>query len=48
LKRPDPKGVLLGFAAYDEAVIREGLVQLAAALTRRSDRTVRGSKRQKV
>jgi len=48
LKVPDPKGVLLGFAAYDEAVIREGLVQLAAALTRRSDRTVRGSKRQKV
>lgn len=35
LKRPDPKGVLLGFAAFDEATIREGLVRLAAALTRR-------------
>lgn len=33
LKRPDPKGVLLGFAAYDETAIREGLVRLAAALT---------------
>ena len=39
LKRPDPKGVLLGFAAYDEAAIREGLVQLAAALSRRNIRT---------
>jgi len=41
LKRPDPKGVLLGFAAYDEVAIREGLVHLAAALSQRSDRTVR-------
>jgi GntR family transcriptional regulator / MocR family aminotransferase len=39
LKRPDPKGVLLGFAAYDEAAIREGLVRLAAALSRRNIRT---------
>jgi GntR family transcriptional regulator/MocR family aminotransferase len=39
LKRPDPKGVLLGFAAYDEAALREGLVQLAAALSRRNIRT---------
>lgn len=38
LKRPDPKGVLLGFAAFDEATIREGLVRLAAALSRRSVR----------
>lgn len=36
LKCPDPKGVLLGFAAFDEATIREGLVQLTAALSRRS------------
>src|ERR687889_245897 len=31
LKRPDPKGVLLGFAAFDEATIRAGLIRLAAA-----------------
>ncbi|HEY9285434.1 MAG TPA: PLP-dependent aminotransferase family protein [Pyrinomonadaceae bacterium] len=36
LKRPDPEGVLLGFAAFDEATIREGLARLAAALSRRS------------
>jgi GntR family transcriptional regulator/MocR family aminotransferase len=34
LKSPDPKGVLLGFAAFDEATIRAGLVKLAAALGR--------------
>lgn len=34
LKRPDPKGVLLGFAAFDEVTIREGLIQLAAGLSR--------------
>jgi GntR family transcriptional regulator/MocR family aminotransferase len=34
LKRPDPKGVILGFAAFDEATIREGLVRLAAAFSR--------------
>jgi GntR family transcriptional regulator / MocR family aminotransferase len=38
LKRPDPKGVLLGFAAFDEIAIRKGLVQLAAALDRRDVR----------
>jgi hypothetical protein len=31
-KRSDPKGVLLGFAAFDETLIRKGLLQLAAAL----------------
>jgi GntR family transcriptional regulator / MocR family aminotransferase len=36
LKRPDPKGVLLGFAAFDEATIRKGLIELAAALSRPS------------
>jgi GntR family transcriptional regulator / MocR family aminotransferase len=35
LKSPDPKGVLLGFAAFDEALIRAGLIRLAAALDRR-------------
>jgi GntR family transcriptional regulator/MocR family aminotransferase len=34
LKSPDPKGVLLGFAAFDEAAIRAGLINLAAALGR--------------
>jgi len=38
LRRPDPKGVLLGFAAFDESAIREGLVQLAAALDHRNAR----------
>jgi GntR family transcriptional regulator/MocR family aminotransferase len=33
LKRPDPKGVLLGFAAHTEAAIRRGLVRLAEALS---------------
>lgn len=32
LRRPDPKGVLLGFAAFDETALRRGIVQLAAAL----------------
>jgi GntR family transcriptional regulator/MocR family aminotransferase len=32
LKSPDPKGVLLGFAAFDEATIRAGLIKLEAAL----------------
>jgi len=32
LKRSDPKGLLLGFAAFDEAAIRKGLLQLRAAL----------------
>lgn len=38
LKRPDPNGVLLGFAAFDEATIRDGLGRLAAALSRRHAR----------
>lgn len=38
LKRPDPGGVLLGFAAFDEATIRRGLDRLAAALSRRNVR----------
>ena len=32
LKRHDPKGLLLGFAAFGDKAIREGVVQLAAAL----------------
>jgi GntR family transcriptional regulator/MocR family aminotransferase len=32
LKRPDLKGLLLGFAAFDETAIQKGLIQLAAAL----------------
>jgi len=36
LKRPDPKAVLMGFAAFDEKSIRKGLIQLAAALERRN------------
>ncbi|HEV7893857.1 MAG TPA: PLP-dependent aminotransferase family protein [Pyrinomonadaceae bacterium] len=38
LKRPDPKGVLLGFAAFDEATIRGAIDRLAAALSRRNVR----------
>lgn len=34
LKQPDPKGLLLGFAAFDEKTIRRGINQLAAALDR--------------
>ncbi|HWW74903.1 MAG TPA: PLP-dependent aminotransferase family protein [Pyrinomonadaceae bacterium] len=34
LKRPDPKGVLLGFAAFDEAAIRAGIIRLAESLSR--------------
>jgi len=36
LRRPDPKGLLLGFAAFDEAAIRKGLIQLAAALDQKA------------
>lgn len=36
--RPDPKGLLLGFAAFHEGAIRQGLVQLAAALSQRKFR----------
>ncbi len=32
LKRPDPKGLLLGFASFDAKAIREGVIRLAAAL----------------
>lgn len=32
LKAPDPKALLLGFAAFDENAIRTGLIRLAAAL----------------
>jgi GntR family transcriptional regulator/MocR family aminotransferase len=38
LKRPDPKGVILGFAAFDEATIRDGIGRLAAAFSRRNAR----------
>jgi GntR family transcriptional regulator/MocR family aminotransferase len=31
-RRPDPKALLLGFAAFDETAIRQGLVRLAQAL----------------
>lgn len=34
LKRPDPNGLVLGFAAFGEAAIRDGLVRLATALDR--------------
>lgn len=35
LKRPDPGGLLLGFAAFDEDAIRQGVRRLAAALERK-------------
>lgn len=38
LRGPDPNGLLLGFAAFDKATIRAGLVRLAAALGRRRAR----------
>jgi GntR family transcriptional regulator/MocR family aminotransferase len=34
LKRPDPKGLLLGFAAFDEKSILQGVIRLAATLDR--------------
>jgi GntR family transcriptional regulator/MocR family aminotransferase len=34
LKAKDPKGLLLGFAAFDEGEIRAGLIKLASALSR--------------
>jgi len=34
LKRSDPKGLLLGFAAFDEKAIHAGVTQLASALSR--------------
>jgi GntR family transcriptional regulator/MocR family aminotransferase len=33
-KRTDPKGVVLGFAAYPEPAIRKALIQLAKAFSR--------------
>ena len=38
LKRPDPEGLLLGFAAFDEMAIRKGLLQLATALEQKPAR----------
>ncbi|MFL6351214.1 MAG: PLP-dependent aminotransferase family protein [Bryobacteraceae bacterium] len=38
LTRHDPRGVLLGFAAFDEVTIREGLIKLSAGLSRPSVR----------
>jgi GntR family transcriptional regulator/MocR family aminotransferase len=35
LKRSDPRGLLLGFAAFDDRSIRQGVMQLAAALSGR-------------
>lgn len=35
-KRSDPKGLLLGFAAFHEATLRKAVIQLAAALSRKS------------
>jgi GntR family transcriptional regulator/MocR family aminotransferase len=43
LKQPDPKGVLLGFAAFDETSIRNGVLKLAAALDRKNPKG-RGSR----
>jgi len=43
VKRPDPKGLLLGFAAFDEAAIRSALVQLAAALSQPGAGTTRNA-----
>jgi GntR family transcriptional regulator/MocR family aminotransferase len=33
LRRPDPKALVLGFAAYDETAIKQGLIRLAKALS---------------
>jgi GntR family transcriptional regulator / MocR family aminotransferase len=33
-KRTDPQGVVLGFAAYPEPAIQNGLIQLAKAFSR--------------
>jgi GntR family transcriptional regulator/MocR family aminotransferase len=34
LERPDPNGLLLGFAAFDERLLRNASIQLAKALSR--------------
>jgi GntR family transcriptional regulator/MocR family aminotransferase len=39
LQRPDPKGLLLGFAAFDEAAIRRGVGKLASALGHKGTKT---------
>jgi GntR family transcriptional regulator/MocR family aminotransferase len=36
LARPDPRGLVLGFAAFDEASIRRGVITMAKALERGS------------
>jgi GntR family transcriptional regulator/MocR family aminotransferase len=50
LKRSDPRGLLLGFAAFDEKTLRQGVVQLAAALSRhqtpRAERGLRKDSRE--
>ena len=38
LRRPDPRALLLGFAAFDEGAIRRSLVRLAQALSSREPR----------
>jgi len=45
LKRPDLKGLLLGFAAFDETAIRKGLIQLAAALDQNASCAARNVRR---
>lgn len=42
LTQHDPKGLLLGFAAFDEGSIRSGIVQLATALSKRNHVSNRG------
>jgi GntR family transcriptional regulator / MocR family aminotransferase len=41
LDRPDPRGVVLGFATFNEAEIRAGVSRLGQCLTRRGHRTER-------
>ncbi|MBV8820783.1 MAG: PLP-dependent aminotransferase family protein, partial [Acidobacteriaceae bacterium] len=41
LKQPDPKGVVLGFAAFEQSRIREGVMRLAAALEGRKQSAAR-------
>jgi GntR family transcriptional regulator/MocR family aminotransferase len=42
LRRHDPKGLLLGFAAFDERSIRAGTIELAAALSNTNHAANRG------
>jgi GntR family transcriptional regulator/MocR family aminotransferase len=39
LRRPDPGGLLLGFAAFDERTIRRGVAEIASALVGRKSAT---------